>query len=74
MNKGLLTLDDTAHYTSLGRATIDRDSNEGRFPLPVRHNDRKYWRKKDVDKWIDDLPTQKAEPKKETRGRKRLAV
>lgn len=74
MNKGLLTIKDTSFYTSMGESTIDRDVKAGKFPQPVRVNSSKLWRKIDIDKWIEDLPTQIMEEKKETRGRKRLAV
>lgn len=74
MNKGLLTIKDAAFYTSMGESTIDRDVKDGKFPSPVWVNTNKYWRRVDIDKWIEGLPTEKSEMKKETRGRKRLSI
>ena len=72
MNKGLLTLKDTAVYVSMGESTITRDASLGTFPKPVWVGSNKYWRKIDLDNWINGLSTEKT--KKETRGRKRLAL
>jgi predicted DNA-binding transcriptional regulator AlpA len=74
MNKGLFTLKELSEYLSMGESTIARDVRNGTFPDPVWVGSNKYWRKTDVDTWIDGLSTRKSEPKKETRGRKRLAA
>lgn len=74
MDKGLLTIRETAFYVALGESTIDRDSKNGCFPAPVYIGSNKRWRKTDVDAWIASLSNTEAKPKKETRGRKRLAV
>jgi len=74
MNKALLTLRETADYLSMGESTITMRVRNETFPAPVWVGSNKYWRKKDLDLWIENLPTTKYEARKETRGRKRLAV
>jgi predicted DNA-binding transcriptional regulator AlpA len=71
----VITLDirDTEAATGLSAATITRMVTAGTFPRPVYVGTRKLFRMMDLEQWAADL---QADPpvKKETRGRKRLAV
>ena len=72
MMKILLDKKETAAAVSLSESTIERLVKAEKFPMPVKQGSRVLWRTKDLEQWADNLPTNTV--KKETRGRKRLAV
>ncbi len=72
MIKILLDKRETANAVSLSESTISRMVSNGEFPQPVRAGGRVLWRAGDIDKWSKGLSNIPA--RKETRGRKRLAV
>lgn len=63
----------TEDATGLSASTITRMVNAGTFPPPVYVGTRKLFRMMDIERWAADLDTNPP-VKKETRGRKRLAV
>jgi prophage regulatory protein len=54
----LLRMPAVVRCTGLGRSTIYRLMASRQFPLPVKLTGRAVgWRKSDVDRWTDSLPT-----------------
>jgi len=70
--KILMDKSETSGAVSLSESTIARMVADGNFPKPVRIGSRVLWRADDIKDWAEKLP--QAPIKKETRGRKRLAV
>lgn len=55
----LLRQSDVLRMTGLGRTTLYRLRRQGEFPEPraVGGTTTIAWRRKDVEAWIDNLPT-----------------
>ena len=54
----LLRMPAVIRHTGLGRSTIYRLIASNRFPQPVKLTTRAVgWRKADVDRWSESLPT-----------------
>lgn len=58
----LLRLRDVQEKTGMGRNTIYRMMNDGRFPCAVRPSPgMTRWKESEVDAWISDLPQAKSD-------------
>lgn len=70
--KILMDIVEVQNATSLSASTIRRGVADGSIPSPVKVGTRILWRVTDLNKWSETLGDRPA--KKETRGRKRMAV
>ena len=68
--KLLLNKIEVGETLSLSQSTIDRMTRENKLPAPIKIGGRVLWRYNDLKEWTERLVD---EPKKETRGRKRLS-
>lgn len=58
----LLTLEEVTEITGLGRTTIWRYEQDGRFPARRKVGpNRVAWRASDVEEWIEGLPSASSE-------------
>jgi len=53
----LLTPEEVCNITGKGYSTIDKYVKEGKFPKPVRFGSEKRWKKSEILKFIESLPT-----------------
>ncbi len=73
VNKILFDIDEVRIAVNLSQTTIRKNVLDGTFPAPYRFGTRVLWRVNDLNHWAEQLV---ANPviKKETRGRKRMAI
>jgi len=73
VEKILLNIDEVRIATNLSQTTIRKNVLEGTFPMPYKFGTRTLWRVGDLNHWADNLVNNPV-VKKETRGRKRMAI
>ena len=73
VNKILLDINEVRVAINLSQTTIRKNVLEGTFPPPYKFGTRVLWRVSDIKYWAEMLATNHV-VKKETRGRKRLAI
>ena len=73
INKILLDIDEVRVAINLSQTTIRKNVLEGTFPAPYKFGTRVLWRVTDLTDWAENLVNNPV-VKKETRGRKRLAI
>jgi prophage regulatory protein len=57
----LLNLKDVRSITKLGRTTIYRWMDQGKFPKPIKLSDASIrWRESDLERWIAERESQAA--------------
>lgn len=73
VNKILLDISDVQEVIGLSLSSIRRGVEQGTIPAPVRVGTRILWRVTDLTDWAENLVNNPV-VKKETRGRKRMAI
>ena len=58
-----LTISQVARLVNSCERSIHRWTNEGSFPKPFWIGSRRFWKKKDVEKYLATRPLSKSRPK-----------
>ena len=59
-NSGLLDIDDLLLVIKISRAMVYKLLEQGKFPPPIKLGTRSFWKRSDLDSWIEKQKPPKA--------------
>jgi len=54
-NKLLYDMKDLKQIVNLGRNKIYQLIRRGKFPKPIKIGTKSLWKRKDIEKWVDEI-------------------